>query len=128
MWMNKFFKITIIIVAIGIVGYGFFLLFVSPDTNNSKTTLTASYFDKVTDDSVCEDHFNTETVSFCETFTDELSTATFTHSEALVGVNVAVTITIGDNEDIFIVTFVEEENTGVSGFFHKTNYAIDTIE
>jgi len=126
--MNKFFKIAIFLVVIAGLGYGFVLLFVSPDIDNSKTTLTASYFDNITDTNVCSEHFNTETVSFCETFTAGLSTSTFTHSESLVGENIAVTITIGDNEDIFIVSFIEEANPGISGFFHKTNYKIDTIQ
>ena len=126
--MSKFLKILISIVAVGVVGYGFFLFFVSPDTNNSKTSLTASYFENIVDINVCEEHFNPETITFCETFTAELSTATFTHSESLVGENVSVTITIGDNEDIFIFTFIAEENTGLSGFFHKVNYLIDSIE
>lgn len=126
--MNKFFKIVIVIIVLCMLNFGFYKLFISPDVDNSKLTLTVSYFDHITSAAVCENHFNPETASFCEIFTSELKTESFTHSEASMGNNLAVTIIIGDIEDIFVVTFIEETNPGISGFFHKTNYLIDTIE
>lgn len=126
--MSKFLRIVLIIGVIGALIYAFFLFFVSPAYNHDKLTLVQSYFDNITSESLCEDHYNADTLSHCLVVQNGLKTATFTHEEVLSGEAVIVTITIGTTSDTFTVTFVEEDNTALSRLFHKTIYYIDLIQ
>ncbi|AIO19315.1 hypothetical protein KQ51_01439 [Candidatus Izimaplasma bacterium HR1] len=126
--MSKILKIGGIIAAVAAVVYLFFIFFVSPAAANDPETQTVSYFDNITEDDVCEKHFNSETVSFCEVFKTNLEDKIFTYELVSSGSNIVATITIDDVSDDFTVSFIVEANTGISGFFHSSNYYIDTIE
>jgi hypothetical protein len=126
--MAKLGKIFFIIVVIGVVLYVVYLFGMMPSDNNNPVTLTTSFLDNITDDGVCESHFNPNTVSLCETFQTTLGTTSFTHSEVGSGDEVVVTITIGSNEDTFTFSFIEEENTSLNRFLNPTTYLIDIIE
>ncbi len=127
--MSKFLKILGVIVFIGALGYAFVLFFVNPSTNNDKVTLTRSFYDNISEENLCETHFNPETVDYCVTYQSILEGETYEISDIVsLGDDLIVTITMGSTSDDFHVTFIEEDNTGIKGFFHKINYYIDTIE
>ena len=126
--MSKLLKIGGIIIAVLAVVYLFFIVFVSPSTENDPETVAAYFFDNIAEDDICTASFNPETVSFCEAFQTSLESETFTYDLTTSGTRIIATITIDSNEDTFTMTFIEEDNTGIGGFFHSTNYYIDTIE
>jgi hypothetical protein len=126
--MAKLGKRLFIIVIIGVVLYVVYLFGVMPSENNSPVTLTTSFLDNITDDGVCESHFNPNTLSLCETFQTTMGSTTFTHSEVASGEEVVATITVGTNEETFTFSFIEEENTSLNRFFNPTIYFIDIIE
>ena len=129
--MSKMLKLIGIIAFIGALGYVFFLFFVSPGVENDKVTLTKDFMDNISDTTICDTHFNPETKSICTTFRDTFKDETdLEYSLVTVGDVVRITFTdaVTENEIDFEFTFLEETNTGISGFFHSTNYKIDLIE
>lgn len=126
--MRKLGKFLLVIVVLGGIGYGVFTFFLSPTVNNDKLTLTASFLDNITDATVCESHFNPNTISLCESFQTTMGSTSFTHTEVAAGSNVVSTITISGNDESFTFSFIEEENTGLGAFLNATNYYIDLIE
>lgn len=129
--MNKLLKIVGIIALVAVVGYLFVLMFVSPDFDNDKVTLVTHYMENITSDDVCTDHFNPDTLQTCTTIKTQIEDLDeFTYEVVLSGQSVDLTITdtTSSNTVEFTFSFIEETNTGLSGFFHKTNYLIDLVQ
>lgn len=129
--MNKLLKIVGIIAAIGVIGYLFFLFFISPDYDNDKLTLTNNFVENITDETICETHFNPNTEALCTVFKASISLNTsLTHEVVQSGEDVLVTYTDSITEiDIeFEFTFIEEDTTGLKAFFHPKTYLIDLIK
>ena len=129
--MSKLLKIIGVIALIGALGYVFMLVFVSPDFNNDKETLTTSFLENISEDDICSTHFNSETVALCTSFKDIIEDeAGLTYQVSVSGQDVVVTFTnpTDNNTVTYDFTFIANDNTGISAFFHKTIYYIDTIE
>ena len=124
--MKKIGKIFLIIVIVGAVLYGAFMVFVNPGGFVDKSTLTNSYIDNLTKTGVCADHFNEETQAHCDSMTDLLKGHTVVVVSAIVsGENINLTITVDSAEMSFVVSFVEVEVTGLKSTFNKTYFLID---
>lgn len=129
--MSKILKFIGIIAAIGVVGYFFFLFIVSPSFDNDRVSLTKDFIDNIENTDICDTHFNPETKTVCTTFKTFLtSNSDLTYSLVTVGELVRVTFTdsVTTTEVVFEFTFIEESNTGLTGFFHSSIYRIDLIE
>ena len=99
-----------------------------PDEHNDPANLARDYFENIERSDICETHFNPETISVCESLqTDFDGEEIVIDSITKLGESIIVTISIGDNDDIFIVTFIDEDVSGVKGFFNKKTYLIDLI-
>ena len=126
--MSKILKIGGIIIVIGAALYLFFILFVSPQPINDKEILTRTFIDNVADAEVCNDYFNPETINLCTTFSTLMATEDYEYQLASLGDDILVIFSDDTDTVTFKFTFIEEPNSGISGFFHKVNYYIDTIE
>ena len=127
--MKKFGKILLIIVVIGGVLYGSYMFFLMPKGFVSETEVTQSFLDNIKTTTVCEEHFNPETISLCETFTTGLADSEIiVVSIVKLGDTMHVTLSVGDTSESFVFSFLEIDNSGVNGFLNKTYYKIDLIE
>ena len=125
---KKLGKLLIIIGIIGGVGYVGFLVFVNPGGFTNKEELINSYFENITSTTVCEDHFNTETESFCSDFQTLIGSRVIVVTTLTAsGSEYEVVLTLDGVETEFVITFVEVEVTGVKSFLNSTYYRIDLI-
>ncbi len=126
--LNKLKKLLIMIVVISGVGYGGFIVFVTPAGFTDKEELINSYFDNIESDDLCDDHFNSETNDFCISFTNLLDSREIEVIDLTKnGDDYIVTISIDGTEGEFDITFVEIEVTGLKSFLNKIYYKIDLI-
>lgn len=127
--LHKLGKLLIIIVIIGGLGYIAFLVFMNPSGFTNKEDLIKGYFNNISSESACEDHFNSETLNFCDNFQNLIETRTIEITDLLQnGDNYKATVLIDDVEIEFIITFIEIEVTGLKSFLNTTYYEIDFIE
>ena len=126
--MKKVGRLLIIIIVLGAIGYGFYMIFVMPKGFVNKEDLAQSYFENISSSTLCEKHYSPETLSNCEEVKQSFSGETITVSNvSSFGDTVTVTITLGDNDETFDVTFIKEDNSGIKAIFNKAYYFIDTI-
>ena len=126
--LNKLKKLLIMIVVISGVGYGGFLVFVTPAGFTDKELLINSYFTNIQSEEVCTDHFNAETTDFCLNFQTLVDNKTLEITSLIQNQDdYRVIILIGGVETEFDITFIEIEVTGVKSFVNKTYYKIDII-
>lgn len=127
--MKKIGRFFIIILVLGAIGYGFYMIFVMPKGFVNKENLAQSYFENISSSRLCEEYYNPETLSNCETIKAQFSGETLIVSNiSSFGDTVTITLTIGESDETFDVTFIEEENSGLKGIFNKKYYYIDIIE
>ena len=126
--IKKFLRFIIIIVVIGALGYGGFLVFVNPAGFTDKEELINSYFENITSESLCEDHFNTETEDFCINFQTLIEDKTIVVTSLISnGSGYRVQALIDDEETEFDFTFEEIEVTGLKAFMNSKYFKIDLI-
>ncbi|KFZ26146.1 MAG: hypothetical protein KQ78_01642 [Candidatus Izimaplasma bacterium HR2] len=126
--LNKLKKLLILIVVISGVGYGGFLVFVTPAGFTDKEVLINSYFTNIQSEEVCTDHFNSETTDFCLNFQTLLDDKTLEIASLTKnGENYIVIVTVDDVDIEFDVSFIEIEVTGVKSFLNNIYYKIDII-
>ena len=127
--MKKFGRFLLVIIILGALGYGFYMLFVMPKGFVKKEDILTSFISNVGQANVCEEHYNPETYSNCEAIVAGLTGESVAITDlSAFGSEVTMTLTIGDTDEDFTVTFIEEEVTGLSGFFNSKYYYIDIIE
>lgn len=127
--MKKFGKFVLIILIIGAVLYGSFMIFVNPSGYTNTEDLTRDFFTNIHSNSACSTYFNPETEEFCDTFTALFDGETIViDSLSRTNRSVSVTISVDGNSDSFEVTFVEIPVTGIKRFFNSSYYKIDIIE
>ena len=127
--MKKLGRRLLILLIIGGVLYGAYYFFVRPTGFTSKSELARSYFTSIHEPTVCEDHFQVETVSFCETFASLFDGETLVIDSVTETSQTAnVTITIDDTTETFEVSFIRTTVTGLRGFLNGYTYTIDTIQ
>ena len=87
-----------------------------------------SYFTNIESETVCGEHFNSETEDFCLNFTNLIDEKTLEVTNLTKnGEDYTITVSVDDVDIEFDVTFVEIEVTGVKSFLNKTYYEIDLI-
>lgn len=121
-------KILIIIFIVVAIVYVLFLVFYKPNGFTDKEGLVNSYFKNITNESVCDDHFNPETADFCEYFQFSSQDKTIEiMSLTADGDNYLVVILLNTREVELVVSFIEIEVAGLKSFLNKTYYLIDLI-
>ena len=127
--MKKAGKRLLILAIIGVILYGAYFFLARPTGFTDRRALVESYFTNIASSSVCSDHFNPETVSYCESYSALYDGQTVTiDSLTQTATTVNVTISINGNTDTSVVTFITEPLTGIRGFLHNQYYLIDDIQ
>ena len=117
-----------VVIIIAGIGYGVYYVFMIPGGFTDKEELVSSYFDNIQSESLCVDHFNTETEDFCTNFQAVIEDKTLEITDLTKsGDNYLVTITVDTEEMEFEVSFIEIEVTGLKSFMNSTYYYIDII-
>ena len=121
-------NLLFIVIIIAGVGYAAYYVFMVPGGFTDKEELVNSYFENIQSDTLCEDHFNTETEDYCLSFQlliedKTIEVTTLTKS----GDNYLVTVLVANEEMQFDVSFIEIEVTGLKSFMNSTYYSIDII-
>ncbi len=126
--LNKLKKLLIYIVVLGGVGYGGFLVLVNPGGFTNKEELINSYFTNIESETVCIEHFNSETEDFCLSYTNLMDNNTLEVKTLTKNGNDYIATVSVDSVDIeFDISFVEIKVTGLKSFFNSTYYLIDVI-
>lgn len=127
--MKKKLKIVGIVLAVLVVLYGGYTLFLGPDGFTSEDELVESYITNLSSTDVCVTHFNEETLDVCNVFANTLKSEEV--SVVLVDVNgdeAEVTLNINGTNESFTFIFISEEATGVKGFIYSSYYLIDYMD
>ena len=110
------------------VGYAVYFVFIIPAGFTDKEELINSYFTNIQSESLCEDHFNSETEDYClnlqlliEDRTLEVVTLT------IDGDNYLATVSVNGEDIEYEISFIEIEVTGLKSFMNSTYYLIDFI-
>lgn len=126
--LKKLRNLLIIVVVLGAIGYVAFLVFVNPAGFVNKEDLINSYFDNIASDTVCDDHFNSETTDYCTTFKSLIDQKTVEVSSLTPSGTSYVAVVLVDGVEIeFTFTFNEVTVTGIKSILNKTYYEIDFI-
>lgn len=126
--MKKILKIALIVIAIAAVLYFVYIFLMMPNEKNSPESLARDYFENINASDLCETHFNPDTEVFCSDFQDLfVDQSVVVENTEVSGQYVIVTISIGENESDFSVTFISEDVPGIKGFFNGKTYLIDMI-
>lgn len=127
--MKKLGKRLLIVAIIGGLLYLGYLFFVMPSGYTDRAQLTEDFFTNMNASDACDTYFNPETTSHCASFVALFEGETLTVEDTVpTSRTVTVTVDVGGNTASFEVSFVEEEVTGIKGFFNPVYYKIDIIQ
>jgi len=110
------------------VGYAVYFVFIIPAGFTDKEELINSYFTNIQSESLCEDHFNPETEDFCLNLQILIENRTLVVTTLTKdGDNYLATVSVDGVDNIFEISFIEVEVTGLKSFMNSTYYLIDLI-
>lgn len=126
--MKKLLKRVLIIVGIIGILYLAYMFLVMPNGFISQQAVVASFVNNIEETNVCDEHFNTETTTLCETLQTEFEGKAVEFKSGQVnssGMN--ITLLVDETEIEFEVTFTPYEPSGLRKFLNDEYYLIDTI-
>jgi hypothetical protein len=120
-------RLGIVVLVLGVL-YLVYLLFIMPNGFTDREDLATSFIENLADDNACEDYFNSETISICETFQTSLEghTVEVTNTSMVQGV-MDVTLLVDDAEVHFDFYFESYAPSGLRGVLTDEYYLIDSI-
>jgi hypothetical protein len=127
--MKKWGRRLLVLLILAVLGYGSWFVFLRPLGYTDRIELTERFFASPGEAGICEETFQAETVSLCETFGAGLADLDYTiASTREIGSTVTITLTSTTGDVTFTVTFVETPTTGARRYLNPVYYQIDTIE
>lgn len=126
--MKKLGKRLGIVIIIGVVLYGVYMLFVIPNGYVSEEEALNAFFDGISGETICEDTWNESTLAVCDSLVSQLE------GHVIEVIDITKTSTGADIEllvdDVtieFTATFYEYEPSGLRSFTSDTYYLIESI-
>ena len=127
--LKKLLKMIIIFAVITGMVYLFYITIMMPRGYKDTSLLVEDYIANLDSENACAEYFNPETKDVCTTFQASLEGETITISdEVTVDGDLLVTLSVNDNQETFLFTFISVEESGIRAFFNSSYYYIDTIQ
>jgi hypothetical protein len=126
--MKKLLKRLGILIAVGVVLYGGYMLFVTPNGYTTEEDVVRAFFTNMNEETVCEDTWYEDTTEVCAFLVEEFGDKEIVIDEVVDSVDGMLIRFSADGTDLeFYATFYTYEPTGLRSITADTYYKIEIM-